>query len=168
MAKLIVPKIMDHVVATRSREVFYFSVLFFALVPPGFFITSGCLFSLGVFAAGIVISEGPYSRQVASDALPLRDSFMGLFFASIGMMVDISFVIQHAAVILIIGIGVVIVKAASIMAVGFLNNLAPSVAIIMGLNLAQIGEFSFILGGRGLDLGRRPSRNINGSCQWQS
>jgi len=153
MAKWIVPKIMDHVVATRSREVFYFSVLFFCLGTAWLFHNVGLSLSLGAFAAGIVISEGPYSRQVASDALPLRDSFMGLFFASIGMMVDISFVIQHAAVILIIGIGVVIVKAASIMAVGFLNNLAPSVAIIMGLNLAQIGEFSFILGGRGLDLG---------------
>ena len=152
-AKWIVPFIMERVVATRSREVFYFSVLFFCLGTAWAFHRGGLSLSLGAFAAGMIISEGPYSKQVASDALPLRDSFIGLFFASIGMMVDTTFIAQNFAVILMLGLAVVVVKAISIMAVGFLNYLAPSVAIVVGLSLAQIGEFSFIIAGRGLDLG---------------
>jgi CPA2 family monovalent cation:H+ antiporter-2 len=107
--------------------------------------------ALGAFLAGMVIGQSPVSNQAAADALPLRDAFAVLFFASVGMLFDPAFVV-HRPVLLLSGLSIVLIgkplaALGIVAAIGYPLRTALTVAI----GLAQIGEFSFILS----DLGRR-------------
>jgi CPA2 family monovalent cation:H+ antiporter-2 len=153
ISRYVVPFVLARVVATRSREVFFFCVLFFCLGTAYAFRMSGLSLALGAFAAGLMISEGPYDRQVTADILPLRDNFLGLFFASVGMLLDLRFLGAHALAVIGIGLGLFLVKTGVVASVALLNRLPLTIAQIMGLILAQVGEFSFILATRGHDLG---------------
>lgn len=151
--RYVVPHLLERIVATRSREIFFFFVLFFCLGVAYVFQWGGLSLSLGAFAAGLIVSESPYGRQVTSDILPLRDNFLGIFFASVGMLLDLSFVIDHWAMVLLLGTLGFSIKVAVVSVVGRLYRLPWSLATIMGLILCQVGEFSFILASRGQDLG---------------
>jgi CPA2 family monovalent cation:H+ antiporter-2 len=151
--RYIIPHLLERIVATRSREVFFFFVLFFCLGVAYLFQWGGLSLSLGAFAAGLIVSESPYGRQVTSDILPLRDNFLGIFFASVGMLLDLSFVAKNWNIVLFLGATGFLIKVAVISLVGRLYRLPWSLATIMGLVLCQVGEFSFILASRGQELG---------------
>ena len=153
MTRYVVPVLLERIVATRSREIFFFFVLFFCLGVAYLFQWAGLSLSLGAFAAGLIVSESPYGRQVTSDILPLRDNFLGLFFASVGMLLDLKFVIEHWPYVIAIGACGFLIKVSVVSVVARINRLPWSLAIVMGLVLCQIGEFSFILASRGQDLG---------------
>ena len=151
--RYLIPFLMERIVATRSREVFFFTVLFVCLGTAYLFELSGLSLSLGAFAAGLMISESPYGRQVTADITPLRDSFLGFFFASVGMLLDLRFVWAHIGVIIIVALTIFLVKAFVLALVSLFNRQPVTIAVIVALILNQIGEFSFILASRGLDLG---------------
>lgn len=151
--RYVIPLLLERIVATRSREIFFFFVLFFCLGVAYVFQWAGLSLSLGAFAAGLIVSESPYGRQVTSDILPLRDNFLGIFFASVGMLLDLSFVISHWSTVLLLGAVGFCIKVAVVAIVGRMYRLPWSLATIMGLILCQVGEFSFILASRGQDLG---------------
>lgn len=152
-SRYVIPFLLEQVVATRSREVFFYSVIFLCLGVAYLFSYAGLSLSLGAFAAGLMISEGPYGRQVTADIVPLRDSFLGLFFASVGMLLDLRFVAAHWWQLLAFIAALFVIKTLMVTAVALVNRLPLSIAVIMGLMLMQIGEFSFILAARGRDLG---------------
>jgi monovalent cation:H+ antiporter-2, CPA2 family len=137
-----------------SRELFTLAVLALAL---GIALSSALLFgvslALGAFLAGMVISESDLSHQAAADALPLRDAFAVLFFVSVGMLFHPEFVITAFDQVIAIVVIIVLAKAL----VAFLIVTAAGYPFRSGLTvaagLAQIGEFSFILGGLGVTLG---------------
>jgi CPA2 family monovalent cation:H+ antiporter-2 len=85
----VIPRVLDHVAATRSRELFTLTVLVLAL---GIAVGSALVFSvsmaLGAFLAGMVVGRSDYSLRAASEALPMRDAFAVLFFVSVGMLLD--------------------------------------------------------------------------------
>ncbi len=85
----VIPRLLDYVAATRSRELFTLTVLVLAL---GIAVGSALVFSvsmaLGAFLAGMVVGRSEYSLRAASDALPMRDAFAVLFFVSVGMLLD--------------------------------------------------------------------------------
>jgi CPA2 family monovalent cation:H+ antiporter-2 len=151
--RMAVPFILQRVAALRNREIFTLCVVLFGLgaayVTAGF----GLSLAIGAFIAGLVISESDYGMQALSDILPFRDTFSGIFFTSVGMLLDLAYVLERP--LLIIGLAVAVVLLKTLVAAATARTLRRSVqvSVISGLGLAQVGEFSFVLAAVGLDLG---------------
>jgi CPA2 family monovalent cation:H+ antiporter-2 len=142
----VIPRVMVAVARLRSRELFTLTVLVMAIaIAAGSAYLFGASMALGAFLAGMVVGQSPVSHQAAADALPLRDAFGVLFFASVGMLFDPSFVVREPA-LLLAGLGIVMVgkPLAALLIVAVIGYpLRTGLTVAMGL--AQIGEFSFIL-----------------------
>ncbi|HET9530908.1 MAG TPA: cation:proton antiporter [Blastocatellia bacterium] len=144
-ARIVIPRALYHIVRLRSSEVF---IIFIVLVSLGTsWITSqfGLSLALGAFIAGLVLSESEYSHQIVADVLPFRDVFNSVFFISIGMLLSVSFLFSHVAAILALVAALVLGKTLIILIVIRLLGNSLRVAAMIGVALAQIGEFSFIL-----------------------
>ncbi len=152
-ARWIVPGILHQIVRTRSRELFVISILIICFGIA--FITSefGLSLALGAFLAGLVISESEYSHEATSTILPFKDSFSGLFFISVGMLMDTSFFIDNLVFVLLLFGGMIILKFFSGFFSMYLLRRPLRISIQSGMNLAQVGEFSFILAVAGLSAG---------------
>ncbi len=157
----LVPKLLELVARHGTRELFTLAVLALALGIA--FIASsvfGVSFALGAFLAGAVVAQSDMSHQAAADALPLRDAFAVLFFVSIGMLVDPGFLVTHPLPILaLLGIIVLakfVAKAVFVTALGY----PIRIGLTVGAGLAQIGEFSFILGTVARSLGILPEEGF--------
>jgi CPA2 family monovalent cation:H+ antiporter-2 len=150
----VIPRVLDHVSKTRSRELFTLTVLVLAL---GIAVGSALVFSvsmaLGAFLAGLVVGRSEYSLRAASDALPMRDAFAVLFFVSVGMLLDPRALLDAPA--LLAGALAIVMVAKPLVAFGLVWFLGYPFKSAMGVGvaLAQIGEFSFILSTLGRDLG---------------
>lgn len=144
-------KVLFRVAATRSRELFLVTVVFLALGTAAGVSLAGLSLSLGAFLAGLVISESQYSHQSLADVLPLRDLFAVLFFVSMGMLVDPAFLLANAAslasVVAVIVVGKFLIVALVVRLFGYQMR----TAFYSGLGLLQIGEFSFLLAGLGVE-----------------
>lgn len=144
-ARWIVPEILHQVVHTRSRELFLITIILICLGIALLTSRFGISLALGAFLAGIVISESEYSHQAMSDILPFKDSFIGLFFVSIGMLMNFDYVYENTTDISIIVLMILGLKfiTGSISSLVIGTPIRPS--IHAGIGLAQIGEFSFVL-----------------------
>lgn len=150
----VIPRLLGHVAATRSRELFTLTVLVLALgIAIGSSLLFGVSMALGAFLAGMVVRQSDFSLRAASDALPMRDAFAVLFFVSVGMLFNPAQLVQEpglvAATLGIILLGKPVAALAIVLLFGYLPRVALSVAIA----LAQIGEFSFLLATVGRNLG---------------
>ena len=153
----LVPWLLLVVAREGSRELFTLAVLAIALGIA--FIAStvfGVSFALGAFIAGLIVGESDMSHQAAADALPLRDAFAVLFFVSVGMLLDPAFVLQNPLPILAIVLLVVGMKAVTKFFIVVVAGYPTRVALTVAAGLAQIGEFSFIVGTVGRSLGLLP------------
>jgi monovalent cation:H+ antiporter-2, CPA2 family len=155
-ARFLMPRVLHLVVRTRIREVFLIASLFFCLGMAWLTSSFGLSLALGAFLAGIIISESVYSHQVVSEILPLKDVFNSLFFISIGMMLDTAVVWDSRAVVALLVLSVILVKSAVVILTVRILGHTPRVAVIAGLALAQVGEFSFVLAGVGRANGLLP------------
>jgi monovalent cation:H+ antiporter-2, CPA2 family len=153
VGRRVIPWLMHYTASTGSRELFRLAVYAIALgVAFGAAKLFGVSFALGAFFAGMVMGESHLSQRATEEALPLRDAFAVLFFVSVGMLLNPAvFVDQPFALLATLGIIVVgksIAAWAIVRAFGRPNETALTVAA----SLAQIGEFSFILIGLGIEL----------------
>ena len=150
----LIPRVLDHVAGTHSRELFTLTVLVIAL---GIAVGSAAVFdvsmALGAFLAGLVVGRSDYSLRAASEALPLRDAFAVLFFVSVGMLLDPAALLASPA--LVAGaLGVVMIgKPLAAFAITWLMRYPFATGLSVAVALAQIGEFSFMLSRVGRDLG---------------
>ena len=150
----VIPRALDYVASTRSRELFTLTVLVIAL---GIAVGSSMIFSvsmaLGAFLAGMVVGQSEYSFRAASEALPMRDAFAVLFFVSVGMLLDPAVLFASpglvAGALAIVLIGKPLVALVIVWAMKYPFR----AALTVGIALAQIGEFSFILATIGRELG---------------
>ena len=151
--RLAVPRALRRIAELRNREIFTLSVVFIGLGAA--YVTSafGMSLALGAFLAGLIISESDYGLQALSDVLPFRDTFSGIFFISVGMLLDLGFVATHLVSVLGVAVGVMVVKALIVMLVVRVLKRSVRVGIQSGLGLAQVGEFSFVLAGSGVMFG---------------
>jgi CPA2 family monovalent cation:H+ antiporter-2 len=99
----------------------------------------------GAFIAGVLIAESDYSQQVIADIAPLRDNFLGLFFLSIGMLLDVGPIWKNLGWIVALTAVIYGLKFLAIYFTLFLQKWPKSVAVLCALGLSQVGEFSFIL-----------------------
>jgi CPA2 family monovalent cation:H+ antiporter-2 len=143
----VVPWALVHVARLRSRELFTLTILALAIaVASGAAVLFGASMALGAFLAGMVVGQSPVSQQAAADALPLRDAFAVLFFVSVGMLFEPAFLIREPF-LLVAALAVVLVgKPLAALAVVAILGYSTRTGLVVALGLAQIGEFSFILG----------------------
>jgi monovalent cation:H+ antiporter-2, CPA2 family len=140
-----VPKLLEHIVRSRSRELFLLTIIVLCLGIAWLTSLGGLSLALGAFIAGLVISESEYSHQAMAEVLPFRDSFNSLFFVSIGILMDWRILLQYPLVVTGLLAAILVVKfiagAGAVLAVAA----PPRAAVMAGISLAQVGEFSFIL-----------------------
>ncbi|MFP3905171.1 MAG: cation:proton antiporter, partial [Armatimonadota bacterium] len=151
-ARLLLPKLLELVVRSRSREIFTLTTVAVALGVAYISGLFGISLALGAFLAGIVVSESVYSQQIMSEIAPLRDAFSGLFFISVGMLLDPS---EWLADPLLSGglvIGVIVMKLLVVAAAALIFGMGSRIGVMGGLGLAQIGEFSFIIASEAMNL----------------
>ena len=159
VGRRVIPWILHYVAHTGSRELFRLSVLAIALgVAFGAAMLFDVSFALGAFFAGMMLSESELSQRAASETLPLRDAFAVLFFVSVGMLVDPTIVLREPIPLLATVLIIVVGKSLAAFLIVRLFGHPASTALTIAASLAQIGEFSFILAGLGIELTLLPER----------
>lgn len=159
VGRRVIPWILHFVAHTGSRELFRLSVLAIALgVAYGAATLFGVSFALGAFFAGMILSESELSHRAASESLPLRDAFAVLFFVSVGMLFDPYIIVRDFGPVLATFLIIVVGKSLAALAIVQLFGHPRLTALTIAASLAQIGEFSFILIGLGVDLEMLPER----------
>jgi monovalent cation:H+ antiporter-2, CPA2 family len=151
--KWIVPMLLRLVADTRSRELFLMSIILICLSVAWLTYSLGLSLAFGAFLAGLIISESEFSHDALSRILPFRDVFVSVFFISIGMLLDMTFLAQHLWLILLFASGIMLLKfftgTISVFGLGF----PLRISVMVGIALAQVGEFSFILSQSGFNSG---------------
>jgi len=152
-AKWIVPRLLYQIARLQNREIFLLSIIsiIFAIT----WITSytGLSTALGAFLAGLIISNSEYSHQALGNILPFRDIFASFFFISIGMLLNVSFLIQYSLLIILIVLIILILKSLIAGIVTAIMGFSLRIMVLVGLILSQIGEFSFVLSLTGIQYG---------------
>ncbi|MCE1254109.1 MAG: cation:proton antiporter, partial [Anaerolineae bacterium] len=149
----LIPWLLEHIAQTRSRELFILVVLAVTLgTAMGASELFGVSLALGAFMAGAIISQSRLSHQVGADVFAFREAFSVLFFVSIGMLVNPTFLWQNWAHILWLTVLVVAGKTLIVLIMGLFFPRPARTFLTVAIGLSQIGEFSFILGQSGLSL----------------
>lgn len=142
-------KLMRHwfhlVARQKSSELFVLNVLLITLGLAWITQMAGLSLALGAFLAGMLISETEYRYQVEDDIKPFRDVLLGLFFVTIGMLLDMQVVLENFIWVFAILLALMVLKILIIAGLSRLFGADTSVALRTGLNLAQAGEFGFVL-----------------------
>ena len=149
----LVPKLLEHIVRSRSRELFLLTIIVLCLGIAWLTSLGGLSLALGAFIAGLIISESEYSHQAMAEVLPFRDSFNSLFFVSIGILMDWRVLLEHPALVPTLLLAILLVKFVSGAGATLAMAVPPRSAVMVGVALAQVGEFSFILAQQGQDSG---------------
>ena len=139
------PPLLRAVAATRLREYFMLAVLLLTLSAAAITSLAGLSLALGAFLAGMMLAETEYRHQVEADILPFREVLLGLFFVTIGMMLDIELVLAHWPLVLAGVAAILVFKTALVAALARVFGLETGVALRTGLVLSQVGEFGFAL-----------------------
>ena len=147
------PRLLSRVAALGQKELFFLAVIGLCFGTAAASAGFGLSLALGAFLAGLVISQSDEHSQVLAEVLPLRDLFVTLFFVSIGMLIDPVFLTQNAPAIVVLALALMGGKALLGTAIAIGLRLSWRTALLIGLGLAQIGEFSFVLAREGRALG---------------
>ena len=129
----------------KSEELFVLNLLLVTLALAWLTELAGLSLALGAFIAGMLISETQYKHQVETDIRPFHDVLLGLFFISVGMLLDWHEVVDHWALVLVLVMLPVLFKLVMVTALARLLGATAGVALRTGLYLAQAGEFGFVL-----------------------
>jgi monovalent cation:H+ antiporter-2, CPA2 family len=156
----LVPRLLVEVVRSRSRELFVITIILVCLGIAWLSSLAGLSLALGAFIAGLIVSESEYSHQAMAEILPFRDSFNSLFFISIGMLLDLRILLAHPVLVMglvvaLVG-GKMVTTAGAVVAAGY----SWRAAVLTGIALAQVGEFSFILAKVGRNIGLLPGESF--------
>ncbi len=153
VGRRLLPRLLWWVSRTGSQELFTLCVLAIAVgVAFGAAKLFDVSFALGAFFAGMMMRESEFSHRAADESLPLRDAFAVLFFVSVGMLFDPAVIWQQPLQLLAVVLIVLVGKTLAAIGLVLLFRYPLNTALIVGVSLAQIGEFSFILAGLGVAL----------------
>jgi monovalent cation:H+ antiporter-2, CPA2 family len=117
---------------------------------------SSVSFGLGAFFAGLIVNESDHSGRAAAELLPIQDAFAVLFFVSVGMLFDPSILVTQAPKVLSVTTIILLGKSLAAYLLVLALRYPSATALTVSASLAQIGEFSFILGEMGVALGLLP------------
>lgn len=149
-ARRVIPPFLAQVVRTRHRDLFVLTLVLTCLGIAWVANRAGLSLALGAFLAGVAVSESEYGAQALADVLPLRDTFSSLFFISIGMLLDLGFVLRHPLLVAGAVVSALVLKLLTGVAAVWAAGLGLRTALLGGFALAQVGEFSFVLAQAGV------------------
>ncbi|WP_066858751.1 cation:proton antiporter [Halodesulfovibrio spirochaetisodalis] len=141
----LIPWVLSVVAAAQSRELFMLACATIGLGVGYATFLLGLSFPFGAFVAGVLISESDYARQALGDIAPLRDLFCMLFFASIGMLINFSFIFRNIIPVLELIAAIIVVKGVIFWLVATIFGIRQQKALMMGFGMFSIGELSFLL-----------------------
>ncbi|MFC2103715.1 cation:proton antiporter, partial [Bacteroidota bacterium] len=145
ISKYLMPHIVHQIAKIRLREVFTTGTILLLLGMSILTHKLGLSFALGAFIVGLILAETDYSHQIIAEIQPFQSVFNSILFVSIGLLVNLQFITQNYLTIAGFGFGVIFLKALIIIGIVLLMKYPLRIAIMIGLGLAQVGEFSFIL-----------------------
>ncbi|MBN2807774.1 MAG: cation:proton antiporter [Prolixibacteraceae bacterium] len=143
--KWLLPRLLHLIALTRNQELFMMSIFLICLAIALLTYQLGMSLAFGAFLAGLMISESPYSHNAFSNLIPFKDTFTSFFFVSIGMLLDLSFVVDNFQLVLMSVMLVLFIKSIVAGGTGFILGHTFKGTVMVGLALSQVGEFSFIL-----------------------
>jgi CPA2 family monovalent cation:H+ antiporter-2/glutathione-regulated potassium-efflux system protein KefB len=128
-----------------EREMFVFAGLFTVIASAALMQVLGLSTALGAFIAGVMLADSPYRHELEADVEPFRSILLGLFFLSVGMMLDLSAIAERPFFVVGMALALIATKAAAITGIGLLFRMDWRNALALGLLLSQGGEFGFVL-----------------------
>lgn len=147
----VLPRLLRRVTAVRNREFFALAVITVALGLAGAASLLGVSLALGAFLTGVIVGETDLAHRILGDVIPLRDVFSGIFFVSIGMLLDPAFLIESWPLVLLTVALIVVAKGGITALLARWLGGSTRLAILIGVGLAQSAEFSFLLARIGLE-----------------
>lgn len=147
----LVPRLLNLIAMTKNQELFLMSIFLICFAVALLTSKLGMSLAIGAFLAGLMISDSEYSHNAFGDFKPFKDIFTSFFFVSIGMLLDISFVLENFSLVVASVLMVIVIKTLVAGGTGFLLGHTFQGTILIGLSLSQVGEFSFILAKLGFD-----------------
>lgn len=144
-AEKLVPRLLYMIAKTRSRELFLLSVVTICFAVAWLTASVGLSLSLGAFLAGLIISESDYRTEAISDILPFQDIFTSFFFVSIGMLLNLGFLVHQPFIILGVTLAVLLLKSLLAGGTALILGMPLRAVVLAGVALSQIGEFSLVL-----------------------
>ncbi len=147
----LLPKLLHQIAMTKNQELFMMSIFLICLSIALLTSKLGMSLAFGAFLAGLMISESKYSHNAFGNIIPFKDTFTSFFFVSIGMLLDMSFVIENYQLVIASVLLVIILKTIIASGTGFVLGHTFRGTVLIGIALSQVGEFSFILAKIGFD-----------------
>ena len=144
-SRLLVPRTLSLIARIGSKEHLTLFVILIILGTAWVSHSLGLSLAMGAFIAGMIISESEYNHQIILDILPLKSYFSSIFFISVGMLLDLHYFAGAMGLHLGLVAGVIVLKAALTFLAPLVFGHSPRISFIVGLRLAQVGEFSLIL-----------------------
>ncbi len=145
VARFAFPWLLARVVDLRSREVFLLTSVLAVFGTAWVADAAGLSLALGAFLAGLVISESEFSHQMSAEVLPFRDVLNGLFFVSVGLLVERAVILENLAILPLLIVGALLLKAVIVTGASLALRLPWRSALIAGVALSQVGEFALVL-----------------------
>ncbi|MFY8221835.1 MAG: cation:proton antiporter [Pirellulales bacterium] len=149
----IVPVVLHEVVRQRNRELFLITIVLVCLGTAAITAQVGLSLALGAFLAGLSLAESEYGHQAFTEVLPFRDTLASLFFVSVGMLLDIRFLLANVPLVAATVVAIIIAKMLVTAVPAWLAGFPVRTSLLAGAGIAQVGEFSFVLGSRGAEAG---------------
>jgi CPA2 family monovalent cation:H+ antiporter-2 len=147
----LLPRLLEAIAMTKNQELFMMSIFLICFAVALLTSSLGMSLAFGAFLAGLMISESEYSHNVFGNFMPIKDVFTSFFFVSIGMLLDIPFVINNILLVFLSILMLLVIKSLFGAVTGFILGHTLQGTIMIGLALSQVGEFSFILAKIGFD-----------------
>lgn len=145
LSKFLVPRLLNLVDASQSREVFLLAILGICISTAWLTSLAGLSLALGAFLGGMVVADTEFGHRAMGDILPLKDTFVSLFFVSLGMLFDFQVVIERPILVFGLLAGFLLAKGALATLSAMVMRFPSRVAWLAGVGLAQFGEFGFVL-----------------------
>ncbi|MFO7570320.1 MAG: cation:proton antiporter [Smithellaceae bacterium] len=152
-ARYVVPLILERLVNMNMRDVLVISSVVITMGIAWITESLGLSLAIGAFLAGLALSDTDFTHQIISDINPFRDVFLSVFFVSFGMILNLDFLRENTGYILLSALVIICIKAAIVFGLVKTMKYSLRVALLSGVLLSQIGEFSFVLASQGFKNG---------------
>lgn len=128
-----------------EREMFVVAALFTVIASAALMELLGLSTALGAFVAGVMLADSPYRHELETDVEPFRSILLGLFFLTVGMMLDLGAIAERPGFVAMMALALIVTKATVIILIGLAFRMSWRGALALGLLLSQGGEFGFVL-----------------------
>ncbi len=145
ISKFLLPKLFDLICSFRINELFMILVLTLCFGLAILTNNLGFSLALGSFIAGMILAESDFIYQIEADVMPLKNVFLSIFFISVGMLLNVEFVINNPVNVATAAISILLVKTIIIAGIAKSFKTPLNISLLIGLGISQIGEFSFML-----------------------